>query len=169
MRRLAVALATVAGLGRVPWAPGTWGSLVGLGIGWAARGLSGPWLAMLGGLAFLAAVAACTVAERELSRVDPPAIILDEVWGMAAVAAALPSLDVARDGTLSGVEWVPPSARSWELLLAAFFLFRVFDIVKPPPLKRLARLPAGWGVMADDAGAALYTLVTLGLALWLSA
>jgi phosphatidylglycerophosphatase A len=55
----------------------------------------------------------------------------------------------------------------WAGWLAAFLLFRGFDIVKPPPLKRLATLPAGWGIMADDLGAAVYSVFVLLLIRWL--
>jgi len=144
----ATLVATVGGLGRVPWAPGTWGSAVGLVIGVLLvrilpQTMWGPLLA----LSFAAAAVLCTHAERRLRQHDPPIVILDEVWGMAAVLLMLP--------------WVSAS-RLW--LLAAFLLFRLFDIVKPPPLKRLARWPGGWGIMADDLGAAGYTV----LAIWLA-
>jgi phosphatidylglycerophosphatase A len=86
----------------------------------------------------------CGAAEQELAQHDPPAVVLDEVWGMAAVVIALPQLRV-----------------SWWWLVASLLLFRFFDIVKPPPLKRLAQLPGGWGIMADDLGAAAYTALTL--------
>lgn len=139
------AIATLGGLGRVRFAPGTWGSVVGLALGWlAVQALKPPlgWLLLL--LTFVGAVSICTRAERQLARHDPPAVILDEVWGMAAVVIALP--------------W---TTESWGWLLAALVLFRIFDIVKPPPLRRLATLPGGWGIMADDAGAALYAIVVL--------
>jgi len=147
--RAAVFLATLGGIGRIPWAPGTWGSAVGLGLGLLlARTISQPlsWLLLV--LAFLGCVSLCTQAERHLGRHDPPAVILDEVWGMAAIVIALP--------------WTALSATR---LAAAFLLFRVFDIVKPPPLKRLARLPGGWGIMADDLGAALYAAAVVWVAL----
>ena len=63
---------------------------------------------------------------------------------MAAIIMALP--------------WL--SASPWRLM-AAFGLFRFFDIAKPPPLRRLERLPSGWGIMLDDLGAAIYTVLTL--------
>ena len=95
---------------------------------------------------FVGCALICTQAERHLAQHDPPSVILDEVWGMAALPVALPSI-----------------ASSALLLLASFLLFRLFDIVKPPPLKRLARCPAGWGIMADDLGAAAYTILILWL------
>ena len=143
--RLATAIATVGGLGRVSVAPGTWGSLVGLGLGLLGARMS-PWLLspiVLGGL-FVGCVGICSRAEEQLAVHDPPAVILDEVWGMGAVMMLLP--------------W---AAQSVPLVLVAFLLFRMFDIAKPPPLKRLAELPAGLGIMADDLGAAAYTMLVL--------
>ena len=119
---------------------------MGLGLGvlsarCLAAGVAIPGLLI--GFAVCAAI--CTRAERGLGIHDPPAVNLDEVWGMAAVVMVWPQLT----GRLA-------------LLGLAFLLFRLFDMVKPPPLQRLAKLPRGWGIMADDAGATAYTL----LALW---
>lgn len=138
-------IATVGGLGHVPVAPGTWGSLVGLLLGLLLiRALPQPiGLTILAAL-FLIAVPLCTKAERHLTQHDPRAVILDEVWGMAAILVALP--------------W---TAASWRWLVLAFLLFRAFDVLKPPPLGQLARLPGGWGIMADDLGAAAYTALVL--------
>ena len=86
----------------------------------------------------------CAQAERHLDRHDPPAVILDEVWGMAAVIGLLP--------------WAAASP-IW--LALGFAVFRLFDIVKPFPLKRLARRSSGWGIMADDLGASIYSMVIL--------
>ena len=140
-------LAQVGPIGRTPAAPGTAGSLVGLGFGWLGAGLGNAWLlAGLSALTFVACVGICARAERELAQHDPPSVVLDEVWGMAAILWLLPGVSA-----------------SWAATLAAFALFRAFDTIKPPPLRRLARLPGGWGIMADDLGASVYT----GLILWL--
>ncbi|MBI3021457.1 MAG: phosphatidylglycerophosphatase A [Candidatus Omnitrophica bacterium] len=147
MRNIAVFIATLGGLGRMRWAPGTWGSLVGLLGGIATlRWFDWPLWALPVSLAvkFVICALICTVAERALGIHDAPAIILDEAWAMAAIVIS-----------------VPRAAASWPLLLAAFVLFRAFDIVKPFPLKRLARLPSGWGIMADDLGAAAYAVAIL--------
>ena len=142
-------LATACGLGRLPWAPGTWGSVAGLAVGWAAAGrLSSAALAA----ALLASFVACAWvsgrAEREMKRHDPLDVVLDEVWGMATILLVLPT-----------------AAATWPRLLLTFVLFRCFDTLKPPPLKLLARLPGGWGIMADDAGAAGYALAITWLVL----
>lgn len=139
-QKAAVYLATVGGVGRLPVAPGTWGSALGLGLGLLAPPVAVIFLAVT----FVASALICTQAERALGEKDPRPVILDEVWAMAAVIMALP--------------WI--AASPWRLL-AGFLLFRYFDIVKPPPLRRLERLPGGWGIMADDLGAGAYTVLIL--------
>src|SRR3989338_10267583 len=93
MKRIAVLLATLGGLGYLRWAPGTWGSLVGLLGGVATlRWFDWPlWaLAVILAVKFVICALICTVAERALGIHDAPAIILDEAWGMGAVVMMLP-------------------------------------------------------------------------------
>jgi len=128
-------LATAGGLGRVPLAPGTAGSLLGLLT--CAPALLLPWPAYL---AVLLAVAGAAVwaADRvaaELGVPDPPAVVADEIAGMWAAALCLP---------LTAYD-----------LAAAFLLFRLFDVVKPGPLLRLERIRGGWGIVLDDLAAGL--------------
>ena len=137
----------MGGLGHAPVAPGTWGSLVGLLVGAMSLRLTRALaLGLLLAAAWCLGAFLCALAERELKRHDPPAVILDEVLGMASVVIVLP--------------W---TLTSWIHLAIAFLLFRAFDVSKPAPLRQLARLPGGWGIVADDLGAAAYTI----LALWL--
>ncbi len=146
-QRLSTFVATIGGLGYVPWAPGTWGSLVGLLLGiLEVRVLKHPVSLLLFLGSFVIAALICAQAERALRRHDPPMVILDEVWAMWAIIVVLP--------------WVTVS---WSRLLIALLLFRLFDITKPAPLKHLARLPSGLGIMADDLGAAMYTVLILWL------
>ncbi len=145
MKRIATFIATVCGLGRVAWPPGTWGSAVGVLLSWLAGPLlRQPTVVIAFVIAFLPCALCCSLAERSLKRHDPPAVILDEVWGMCAVFVMLP--------------W---AAHTWRALLAAFILFRLFDVIKPVPIRRLERLPEGWGIMADDLGAAAYAILVL--------
>jgi phosphatidylglycerophosphatase A len=159
----AVLLATCGGIGRVGVAPGTFGSLVGIPLsmatGWLATVCAGPlgsgWLtvaveAALVAAICLVAVPICTRAAHRLGRGDDPgAIVLDE-------AAALPLTLLA----------APFADRSWLVLTAGFLLFRLFDISKPFPCRRLESLPAGLGIMADDWGAAAWAAAGLAIARW---
>jgi phosphatidylglycerophosphatase A len=141
MGRLAKVIATVGGLGLSPIAPGTAGSLAGVALGllWTTdTGGLLPWVAAVA--AFFVGVAVSTRVERDLRALDPSCIVIDETVAMWMILLAVP-------------------AASWRQALIPFALFRLFDIVKPPPLKRLAKAPDGWGVMLDDAGAAIYTIL----------
>lgn len=91
----------------------------------------------------LVAVNICSRAVRMIGRDDPQEIVLDEI-------AVLPIVYLASGLTNLRVLW------------AGWLLFRLFDITKPPPVRNLEKLPAGWGVVADDAAAACYAC----LALW---
>lgn len=143
----AVTVATVGGLGQLPW-PGLWGSVVGVIVGWALAAVASRALIdVLLPAAFVLSAWVCDRAERHLGRHDPLPVILDEVWAMAAILLLMP--------------W---AMLTWPRLAAAFILFRIFDVLKPPPLKALARLPGGWGIIADDAGAAGYSIALLALA-----
>lgn len=149
-QRLVLLLATGLGIGRAPVAPGTVGSLVGLA--WAAAVAALPGSPILGPLATLAAalvaIPICGRASRLLGEKDPGSIVLDEIVAVPLVfgcgLVALADLDATT-------------------LVAGFLLFRVMDIVKPPPARRLERLPGGLGIVIDDLVAGIYA----GLILWL--
>jgi phosphatidylglycerophosphatase A len=145
--RLAVFIATVGYSGYFPIAPGTVGSLAGLIVyllvWWSQSIVVEVGLIVL---LFAAGVWAGTIAERYFGGIDPGPIVVDEVVGMLITLAFIP---------------VGLSAA-----IAGFFVFRVFDVIKPFPAGRLERLHGGLGVMADDAMAALYANVTLRLVLW---
>jgi len=157
----AVLLATCGGVGRVGFAPGTFGSLVGIPVslatGWLAtvgsarlgsgRLASGVEAALVAAVCLIA-VPICSRAVRRLGRGDDPgAIVLDE-------AAALPLALLA----------VPWAGRTWPVLVVGFLLFRLFDIAKPFPCRRLESLPDGLGIMADDWGAAAWAAAGLAIA-----
>lgn len=142
MTRLAVFCATVAYAGYFPIAPGTVGSGIGLLLYAAVRAAHAP-IVEGAAIVIVAAVGvwAGGVAERHFHAPDPGPVVIDEVLGMLITLAFLPV--------------------GWSGALAGFLLFRLFDIVKPYPSGRLERLPGGFGVMADDAMAAIYANVTL--------
>ncbi len=144
----AVWIATCAGVGYFPVAPGTAGSVVGVVLV-AALGrlpVETPWLSVLLGAAAVAVyflgVWSAGHAERFFSRVDPRFVVIDEVAGQMTTFLARPDA-------------------SWKWLLVGFVLFRVFDVLKPFPAGRAERLPGGWGIMTDDVVAGGYGLVTL--------
>ena len=147
MTRLAVFIATVGYCGYFPFAPGTVGSAAGL-VFYALVWWSGSTfveVAMIVGL-FAAGVWAGTTAERYFGGVDPGPIVVDEVVGMLITLAFIPV--------------------GWSGAIAGFFLFRVFDVIKPFPARRLEALHGGLGVMADDAMAAVYANMSLRVVMW---
>lgn len=148
MTRLAVFLATAAYTGYFPVAPGTVGSAVGLlvyvGVWWTQSPVVE--VALIAGL-FAVGVWAGTTAEQYFGGIDPGPVVIDEVVGMLITLAFIPV--------------------GWSAALAGFFLFRVFDVIKPYPAGRFEQLHGGLGVMADDAMAAVYANLCLRLLMWL--
>lgn len=142
MTRLAVFIATVGYTGYFPVAPGTIGSAAGLVVYLLVWWAQSPLLevGLIVGL-FLAGIWAGTTAERYFGGIDPGPIVIDEVVGMLITLAFIP---------------VGPSGA-----IAGFLLFRLFDVVKPFPARRLESLHGGLGVMADDAMAAIYANLAL--------
>lgn len=144
MRSVAFFVWTAGYIGLVPVAPGTAGSLVGLGLVMLVRATDQPELEPLILAAVLVAgVWAAGVAERHYGLEDPSAVVVDEVAGM-----------------LLTLLWIPVGYVGLGLAFAAF---RVFDIVKPFPAREAERLPGGWGVMADDIVAGIYAHAVLQL------
>jgi phosphatidylglycerophosphatase A len=142
--RLAVALATGAGIGYAPIAPGTFGSLIALPVIVALRAANQPLLeAVTLVICLVAGTWAASVAESHFGRKDPGPVVIDEVAGMLVTAAYLP---------------LTPAG-----LLLAFLLFRALDILKPYPAARLERLGGGLGIMADDVVVAFYGNIALRL------
>jgi phosphatidylglycerophosphatase A len=143
------------GAGRIPKAPGTVGTLVGLG--WFALLHATGHIAVFGAGALLglaAAVWLCGRAERILGRPDPSSVVLDEIAAFP-LCFALPAVGVAwtHGGDLANVGQL---YHQWPHWLWTFAAFRLFDIWKPWPVRQSQRLPGGWGVTADDVLAALY-------------
>lgn len=141
-------LATGFGTGYLWPAPGTWGSLLGL-IAFAAVLASAAVAvqALACAVVTLLGVWAAQVTAARLGEADPSRVVVDEVAGMWI---AMVGIDAA------------PAWAGWGL---AFLLFRVFDIVKPFPARRLEDLPGGLGIMLDDVVAGLYSQLALRLLL----
>jgi phosphatidylglycerophosphatase A len=206
--RLALAIATVFGVGYTPKAPGTFGSLAGCLISVASLF---PWLPILGSrympasceyvlrrvgrllsfgeadswwslcLFLLPVLVIASLGVWSASRVasyagteDPQYVVIDEVSGqqltflLGLSSLAIPYNDV---GQIDFSFFPVPIAHdllNWKCLLLGFILFRVFDIWKPFPIRRLEKLPGGWGIMADDWMAGIYAAILLRLALHFS-
>jgi phosphatidylglycerophosphatase A len=144
----ATVIATGLGSGYSPFAPGTAGSAVGLLLWWPITMLSLPAQAGCVVLVSLVGVACAGHLARRVGLEDPGIVVVDEVAGMWL--------------TLLGLPFTPWTAA------AGFLIFRVLDVVKPFPARRLEALHGGWGIMADDLMVALYgnLLIRGGLLLW---
>ncbi len=135
-------VATFFGVGFLRPGPGTWASLATAALWWTGAGLF-----VQGGLqSFYAMLAACfvlmigipvsSIVARESGVSDPGFVVIDEVAGQLIALIAVPL--------------------RWQYVLASFILFRGFDILKPPPLRQLEKLPGGSGIMLDDVGAGVF-------------
>jgi phosphatidylglycerophosphatase A len=149
--RLAVALATWGGIGYTPVAPGTAGSLAGLLVGWLVvwAGLPVWSLAIAAAVLFLPACRAAGVVECCSASTDPSEVVVDEVVGQWIALAAI-------------------DPANWLHWLVAFAAFRAFDALKPFGIRRLERLPDGYGVLADDAAAGLCAMIVMAGLRWLT-
>jgi phosphatidylglycerophosphatase A len=143
-------IATFFGAGYLKPGPGTWGSVAAALLWFAAAIILHPspqglLVILLVGiaLAIVLGVPAATIAERESGRHDPGFVVIDEVAGQWITLLGCPA--------------------DWAHGLVALILFRLFDITKPFPIRRLERLPAGWGIVFDDVAAGLYALVVSSL------
>ena len=149
LRQPGILVATGFGVGLLPGAPGTYGSLLGALVWWGALANAAPVVQFAS--AGLLIAAATWLLHRVCSRHrlgDDPAIVLDEVAGVWLVLAFVPS------GAL--------------VMAAGFLLFRLFDIVKPWPVSWADRnIQGGLGVMLDDVVAGILVLLTMHAALWL--
>lgn len=140
-------LGTFFGIGFLRPGPGTWASLCTALLWWAGASFLVPieqqW--------FYATLAACAViiigipvssiVARESGVPDPGHVVIDEVAGQLIALVMVPL--------------------HWQYVLASFILFRGFDILKPPPLRQLEKLPEGSGIMLDDVGAGIYANIVI--------
>lgn len=145
MGKLSVAIATGGYIGRMPAAPGTFGSVPGLLLYWLMAQMAVSYALVLLAAVICLAVWSAGQAEAALGQKDPGSIVIDEIAGMGVVFAGLPF--------------------SWPLAVAGFILFRGIDIVKPPPIAWLERrFSGGVGVVIDDVAAGLICRIILGIA-----
>jgi len=147
--------ATFLGTGYLRPGPGSWGSAATVLSWWLIThfllaGASGPRYqpyvcAALALLAVAIGIPAATLVARAAGKKDPQFVVIDETAGQLITLIAAPV--------------------AWKSLLVGFILFRAFDIVKPPPIRLLERLPEGTGIVVDDVGAGLYALAVMQLLL----
>jgi phosphatidylglycerophosphatase A len=141
-------IATFFYIGYMKPGPGTYASAATVVLWWAAAHLiPANWLSLaalgVAVLITLLGIPPSTVVARESGREDPGFVVIDEVAGQMTALIGAPA--------------------TWNYLIAGLILFRVFDILKPFPLRRLENLPEGTGIMMDDVGAGLYALLLLQL------
>jgi phosphatidylglycerophosphatase A len=144
--------ATFWGTGYLHPGPGSWGSAATVLMWWAithylqlASGYQPYVCAGLAVLAVAVGIPAATLVARAAATKDPQFVVIDESAGQLITLIGAPI--------------------TWKSLLAGFILFRAFDIVKPPPIRLLERLPEGTGIVVDDVGAGLYALAVMQLLL----
>ena len=169
---LALLIASGFGLGYIPKAPGTAGSLGGVAIALKIADLASESLPLgdiplelylqlvphlyhvyLGAAVLVVSVVGvwCSGAvARHLGEKDPQFVVIDEISGQMIAYLGCNGINFAAGG--------------WKYLLAGLILFRVFDIWKPFPARQAEKLPGGWGIMADDWVAGLYAALGLWLA-----
>lgn len=136
--------------GYAPAGPGTAGSIAAIAIAWGIHFLTG-WpgtaFGFFAALLAIPAVWAADVVARRNGNKDPQIVVVDEVVGQWV--------------TLAGA-----AALNWKSWLIALALFRLFDVWKPPPIRRLEKLPGGIGIVADDVLAGIYAAIVLFAAGW---
>jgi phosphatidylglycerophosphatase A len=150
MTRLAITIATWFGAGYSPFAPGTAGSLAALVIAIVLHeyaGFSNWHFLVMAALLFPPATWAASETARVKNLKDPQIVVVDEVLGQWITLAGARTLN-------------------WKSYLAAFALFRLFDIWKPAPVRQLEGLPGGLGINADDMMAGAYGALVLFTAGW---
>jgi phosphatidylglycerophosphatase A len=143
-------IGTFFGAGLLKPGPGTYGSIAAVLLWYAAAHLLHPsTIALAIGTAIAALIAtligipAATIVARESGREDPGHVVIDEVAGQLIALIAIPA--------------------DWRHAALSLLLFRLFDILKPPPIRQLERLPAGTGIMLDDVAAGLFALAVAQL------
>jgi phosphatidylglycerophosphatase A len=150
MRKVWLVIATFFGSGLSPLAPGTCGSLATMLLVYFIEPYwQAPLYIQLAAIAivFIVGIPAGSAAEKHFNKKDPGACVIDEVVGQMIALLLVP--------------------HKISFYIAGFFLFRLFDIVKPYPVGKLERIPGGWGIMLDDVMAGLYALAVMQLYLYL--
>lgn len=162
-RPISTFFATGCGIGMIPFAPGTWGSVEGIAVFYGCCFALAPleelttsyvFVPGLFALAALLTAFGIFVSRRveDLTNKDPGPVVVDEVVGQFIALAVPTSLRL------------PSTQPLWIFVLASFLLFRLFDIWKPGPIRKLQDLPGGWGIMLDDVAAGVLAgMITYGI------
>lgn len=147
MRYLCLWLATGAGVGYLPGAPGTYGTLLAVAIYCFLPKDPIIYLFFLLGATF-AGIFAASQAAKHFGETDPAQVVIDEMLGFWLTM------------------WTQPA--TWSNVILGFILFRFFDIVKPFPLKQAEKIKGGTGIVLDDLLAGIYSLglLKLGMAIY---
>jgi phosphatidylglycerophosphatase A len=149
----ATAVGTLFGIGRLRPGPGSWASAATVLLWWALASVfppagRTPLAIAIVVVVTLIGIPAATRVSRGAGIKDPQFVVIDEVAGQLVALIAVPL--------------------AWKTFLAGFILFRVFDILKPPPVRQLEALPEGTGIVLDDVAAGLYALGSMHLFLHFS-
>ena len=133
------------GTGLAPFAPGTFGSLIGVALFWFMAPLGAVSYAGIVIVLFVAGIFICGQTARDFGELDPGFIVFDEVVGFMVAMYLMP--------------------REWRWIAAGFIIYRIFDIWKPIPIHIVEeKLTLGTAIMADDVIAGIYTLLVLQIA-----
>lgn len=133
-------LSTIFGVGYLPYFPGTWASLVGLGVYFLLRNNIVVYV-ILSVVILLLGFLVCQKAEKKFAAKDSRFIVIDELAAVLILLMLVP--------------------KETFFLFIAFLIFRVFDIIKPYPIKKIENFTGSWGIMLDDVMAAFYTLCVI--------
>lgn len=154
MKLISKIIATTFGIGYCPLAPGTAGSLFILVLYWLLPEISNLIFLLIIIFLFTIGVFSASIVEKEtINRLgsnkghDPSIIVIDEVIGMLIAVFAIP--------------------KTIPYLIAAFILFRLFDIVKPFPINKSQKIPYGWGIVIDDVIAGIYANIAIQIFMFL--
>lgn len=129
------ALSTFFGVGYLPYCPGTWASLLGVGIYFLLRDYFIVYLGVTVTI-FIIGLLVCEKAEKKFKKTDPSFIVIDEIAAILILLIFVP--------------------RNLLLLILAFLVFRGIDILKPYPIKKIEKFSGSWGIMVDDLVASFY-------------
>jgi phosphatidylglycerophosphatase A len=147
MKQINFLIATFFGIGKIPGAPGTWASLASAPLFWFFAIDKPLWqFGLILAVIYFAGVYCSGQYEKQIGEKDPSSVVIDEVLGMGVALFNVPG--------------------QWYYAVMALILFRLFDIWKPYPIRRLEQLPGGWGIMTDDLLAGIYANVWIQIGVY---